>query len=73
MTSAELRSDQAARLRLVIARELRYLNRLCERMTRLGFPPDDPLFVAALRARDSLQDLHVVTHYCECKHGVGRA
>ena len=73
MTSAELRSDQAGRLRLVIARELRYLNRLCERMTRLGFPPDDPLFVAALRARDALQDLHVVTHYAECKHGVGRA
>jgi hypothetical protein len=50
---------------------LRYLNRLCERMMRLGFPPDDPLQVAAVKARAAMQDLHTAAHYATCRHGVG--
>lgn len=61
----------AERLRGQIARHLRYLNRLCERMNRLGFPPDDPLYVAAERARTAIQGLHVAAHYASCEHGVG--
>ena len=73
MTSLDLRPDQAVRLRLSVARHLQYLNRLCERMNRLGFPPGDPLYVAAERARVFMQDLHVAAHHAGCKHGVGGA
>ena len=59
MTSTDLRPDQAETLRGQIARHLQYLNRLCERMTRLGFPPDDALYVAAEQARTAIQGLHV--------------
>ena len=72
MTSADLTTQQATRLRLTVARYLRYSNRLCERMTRLGFPPDDPLWLAAEQARIALQNLHVAAHYAACEHGVGR-
>lgn len=72
MNSADLRPDQAERLRLDVARSLRYLNRLCERMTRLGFPPNDPLFIAGEQARAAMQGLHMAAHYAGCKHGVGR-
>lgn len=73
MTRNDLKPEQARRLRLTVARDLRYLSRLCQRMTRLGFPPDDRLYVAADRARAFMQDLHVAAHYAGCKHGVGRA
>lgn len=73
MTSSDLRPDQAERLREQIAGHLRYLNRLCERMNRLGFPPADPLYVAAERARAAIQALHVAAHYASCGQGVGRA
>jgi len=69
--SRELTVSQAGRLREQVARELRYLGRLCARMQALGFPPGDPLFAAANKARNALQELHVVAHYCSCTSGVG--
>lgn len=71
MTSRDLTSDQAERTRAQVARHLRFLNRLVDRMTRAGFPPDDELFVAAIRARATMQDLHVACHYASVKSGVG--
>jgi hypothetical protein len=42
-------------------------------LTRRGFPGNDPLYVAALRARNAVQDLHVALHYASCPKGtVGR-
>ena len=73
VTSTDLQPEQALRLRIAVAHHLRYLNRLCDRMNRLGFPPNGPLYVAAERARVSAQDLHVAAHYVSCKQGVGRA
>ena len=52
---------------------LRWLNRLCDRMKLLGFAPDDGLYSAALRARASMQDLHVACHYASVNSGVGVA
>ena len=72
VTSDDLDPQQAARLTATAARQLRFLNHLCARMNRLGFPPADPLFIAAHKARNALQDLHVLSHYAECKHGVGK-
>ena len=69
MDSTRLTREQADRVRRVVARHLRYLNRLCDRMNRLGFPPADPLFDAADRARRAVQDLHVAALYAKCQHG----
>jgi hypothetical protein len=70
--STYLNSEQVERLRAIVGRDLRFLNRLCARMQRLAFPLDDPLCQAGLRARDVVQDLYTAIHYCGCKSGVGR-
>lgn len=72
MNSTDLPEKQAEALRDQVASRLRWLNRLCERMQRTGFPPDDPLYFAALRARGAVQDLMSAAHLASCKHGVGR-
>lgn len=71
MTCLDLKPQQAEKLRSDVAKMLRHLNRLVERMTRQGFPVADPLFAAAHRARDSMQDLHTAAHYATVPHGVG--
>ena len=48
MTSDDLRPEQAEALKEHVARQLRFLNRLVDRMTHLGFPPDDGLWSAAV-------------------------
>lgn len=72
MTAGGLKPEQAHELMARVAGQLRFLNRLCERMRNLGFPPDDPLWRAAITARNAHQDLHVASHYAGCKSGVGR-
>ena len=72
MTSADLKPEQIARRRREIGRQLRYHNRLCARMQRLGWPLDDTVAREAARARNALQDLFTATHYAACKSGVGR-
>lgn len=71
MTSRDITTDQAKQTMDRVGVGLRQLNRLCARMIKLGFPPDDPLYFAAKRARDSMQDLFVAAHYASCKSGVG--
>ena len=72
MDGQRITTAQTARLRQLVARNLRFLSRLCGRMARLGFPPADPLYRAALNARNAVQGLHVESHYASCKGGVGR-
>lgn len=72
MTSNDLKPQQASQLRQILARQLRFLNKLVDRMNALGFPPDDPLMRDAAAARNAVQDLHVRTHYLGVKQGVGR-
>jgi hypothetical protein len=73
MDSTTLRPEQIAHLSADVRRNLHYLNRLTERMTRQGWPVHDPLDIAAKNARNSMQDLFVATHYASCPHGMGRA
>jgi hypothetical protein len=68
----QITTAQAARLRELVGRDLRFMSRLCQRMERLGFPPDDALYRAALNARHAVQALHVEAHYRSCTSGVGR-
>jgi len=72
MDSNHLTAEQARRLRLQVAAKLRWLNKLQERLKRLGFPPEDSIYRATTKARDAMQDLHVAAHYAGCRHGVGR-
>lgn len=73
MDADDLTTEQAEQLRATVARHLRFFHRLCDRMNRLGFPPNDPLTSAAHEARNAVYALHVAAHYASCKHGVGRA
>lgn len=71
--STHLQPEQATRVCRSVRRSLAYVGRLRRRMEVLGFPPDDPLYRAASRAHDALQELHVRAHYCSCTSGVGVA
>jgi hypothetical protein len=68
----DLTRAQAAKLKEQVRRQLAYLNRLVERMKRLGFDPTDPLYTAAIKARDAQQDLHVAAIYAGIRHGVAK-
>ncbi len=72
MNSDDLTPAQAERLKAVLGRHLRFLNRLVTRMQQLQFPLDDPLWVATVAARDKAQDLLTAAHYSSCRSGVGR-
>jgi len=52
---------------------LGYLTRLQRRMEVTGFPPDDRLYMAAVKAQDvSAKRLLVELHYLSCGSGIGR-
>ena len=72
MSSDDLTPAQAEALKARVAVLLRFLNRLQERMNRLTFPVDDPLWLGVVHARNAAQDLFVACHYAGCKSGVGR-
>lgn len=72
MDSSDLTSEQAERIRTSVARNLRYLNSLCSRMQKLGFPVDDPMVKTAQRARDATQDLHTAAHHAAVETGIGK-
>jgi hypothetical protein len=72
MDSSHLTRQQAEALRAQVAVRLRWLNRLTARMQRVGFSPQDELFLATQRARNFMQDLMTAAHYASCEHGVGR-
>jgi hypothetical protein len=72
VTSADLSKEQIHRLKAQATRHLRYFNRLVDRMTRVGFPPSDSLWIGAVQARNALHALSVELHYLTCDSGVGR-
>lgn len=67
----DLTPAQAEALKATVGCHLRHLNRLCDRMTHLSFPPGDPLYTAATAARNALQDVFMAAHYAGVKRGVG--
>jgi hypothetical protein len=56
-------------VRASIGRQLRYLNRLIDRMNRVGFPGNDPVYQAALRALSGTQWLYTELHAASCPKG----
>src|SRR6185436_12517432 len=55
MDSSGITREQAERLRQQVQRNLQYMNSLCRRMEKLGFPTNDPLLEAAMKARHAVQ------------------
>ena len=70
MNSDDLTPEQAKRVGEVVGRYLNYLGRLCDRMQRRGFPPDDPLVREVTEAWNATHALRVRLHYCSCTSGV---
>ena len=74
MESADLTREQVEAVLEHVRRQLRYAGRLRDRMNRRGFPPNDPLYVAATMAFNGLHALSVELHYLACSPGtVGRS
>ena len=72
MDSDALKAEQALKLREQVGRRVQYFNRLVERMDQVRFKPTDPLYTAAMAARDASRSLWMQAHYASCKSGVGR-
>lgn len=70
MDSSQLTPRQARELHGRLSAMLGFLNRLLRRMEQRGFPQADPLYLAAVDARDRLHDLCVKTHLLSCEGGV---
>lgn len=69
MDSRQLTPQQIQPIRQVIARQLRYLERLRQRMDRRQFPPADPLYQLVITAINAAHHLHVRLHYLACDPG----
>jgi hypothetical protein len=57
VNSSELPSERAERLRDRVQRQLWWLDAFCKQLERLGIPPTDPMHVAAINARDRMNNL----------------
>jgi hypothetical protein len=73
MDYTQLSKAQLVQLSQLLYRPTNFLNRLERRMSRLGFPPNDPLYVAVVKAQTALHELSMIVHYASCSSGVGRA
>jgi hypothetical protein len=71
MNSEQLRPWQARKIRKALVPALGYLTRLQRRMELTGFPPNDPLYVATVKAQTALESLLIDLHYRSCQSGVG--
>ena len=60
MESSHLKPEQVERMFAVLARQRDYLSRLIERMRVRRFPPDDPVYRAAIGAYEKTSNLCVV-------------
>jgi hypothetical protein len=69
----DLKPAQLERLAAIIGRQLRFYNRLIERMERIGFPGNDPLYMEEIMTRNGVHRFSVTLHYASCDGGLKRA
>jgi hypothetical protein len=72
VNSSKLNDEQLDRLNEIICRYLRFVGAMRQRMERLAFPPDDPLYRATTQGYNGLHAMRVELHYLSTKSGVGR-
>lgn len=70
MEFRELTHFQIETVHAQVMRQVRYLNRLIQRMDRRGIVPTDRVYQSTLRARDAVLALSVRLHYSRCRTGV---
>ena len=61
-----LTREQAAAVAKSVGPMLGYLDRLRQRMEKVGFLPGDPLYVLVREAEDKIHHLSVELHYRSC-------
>jgi hypothetical protein len=52
--SRRLSAEQIERVRVVVLRQSRYLNRMVDRMVKLHWRVDDPVWITTFKARDAI-------------------
>ena len=73
MDSKDLTTEQAQAIRKSLFRLANYLYRLKSRMERVGFRPNDELYLKVKAAYDAVFELSIDLHYRGCSSGVGRS
>lgn len=71
LNSQDLTRDQLDKITAMLGWHQKYLNALCDRMHERKFPPQDKLYLDAMKARDAIQALRMTVHYLGCKGQVG--
>jgi hypothetical protein len=71
MRADDLTKAHCAAIRNKVSQQLAYLYRLNRRMGEKGFPEDDPLKVAVVRAMSAMSELHAEVT-CRSIDGMGR-
>ena len=69
MDASNLTPQQGERLAEAVGPMLGYVCKLAHRMQRMGWKPDDPLYVAAWDSYHALHALHVHARYASCHPG----
>lgn len=69
MNSRDLKKWQLEKMRDDLGPAMRYLNRMIKRMSKVGFPGNDRLYLEAMEARDALVKLTMSMHYLGCDPG----
>jgi hypothetical protein len=64
MDSRQLTNEQLDKIAAEIWRQVSYLSRLRDRMEATGFPSNDKLFAAVIRANDAATSLHLQLLLC---------
>lgn len=72
MDETTIESWQASRVWQALYPSINYVYRLRTRMEKVGFTPNDKLFVLVCDAFEALHALSNELHYLSCESGVGR-
>jgi hypothetical protein len=71
MDRTDVKKSQAKQISQAMFPKINYLFRLRESMEKVGFPPNDKLYLLVCNAYEAMQELSVEVHYLSCD-GVGR-
>lgn len=69
MKSTDLKPGEIDALDEVVSRQLRFAEKLCARMEQLRFSHSDPVFAAAVQARESIRELLSAVHATQSRSG----
>ena len=70
MDRESIKKSHAKTISTALFPHMNYLFRLRERMEKVGFPPNDKLYLLVCNAYDTMHRLSVEIHYLSCD-GVG--